>query len=254
MEIYYKQVVLLTGLTGILSIIPCLWFYSRDRIARKHGGLVLPQKPWKLDLPEIILFLGMGAAFSQYANMLVGMLQSVLNYKEYQETMDQMTAGKSMWFLIICMGVIAPLAEEIVFRWLIYLRLRDYMRIGLINENSQANKNKIILEELTKAANYYHHEVINFGIYHGNLVQAVYAGLLGMFFAYFLEISGCLWSSVLLHMGANIWSLVSTDLVSRMLQKNPMYILIMLFALLVILIYGIFYFRARTHGRMKRVL
>ncbi len=41
----------------------------------------------------------MGAAFSQYANMLVGMLQSVLNYQEYQETMDQMTAGKSMWFL-----------------------------------------------------------------------------------------------------------------------------------------------------------
>lgn len=96
MDVYYEQVVLLTGLTGILSMIPCLWFYSRDRIARKHGGLVLPQKPWKLDLPEIILFLGMGAAFSQYANMFVGMLQSVLNYKEYQETMDQMTAGKSM--------------------------------------------------------------------------------------------------------------------------------------------------------------
>lgn len=38
------------------------------------------------------------------------------------------------------------------------------MRIGLINENSQANKNKIVLEELTKAANYYHHEVINFGM------------------------------------------------------------------------------------------
>lgn len=38
------------------------------------------------------------------------------------------------------------------------------MRIGLINENSQANKNKIVLEELTKVANYYHHEVINFGM------------------------------------------------------------------------------------------
>ena len=162
MEIYYKQVVLLTGLTGILSIIPCLWFYSRDRIARKHGGLVLPQKPWKLDLPEIILFLGMGAAFSQYANMFVGMLQSVLNYKEYQETMDQMTAGKSMWFLIICMGVIAPLAEEIVFRWLIYLRLRDYVRMGAA----------MVISGLI------------FGIYHGNLVQAVYAGILGMMFSH----------------------------------------------------------------------
>ena len=232
MDVYYEQVVLLTGLTGILSMIPCLWFYSRDRIARKHGGLVLPQKPWKLDLPEIILFLGMGAAFSQYANMFVGMLQSVLNYKEYQETMDQMTAGKSMWFLIICMGVIAPLAEEIVFRWLIYLRLRDYMRMGFA----------MVISGMI------------FGIYHGNLVQAVYAGILGMVFAYFLEISGCLWSSVLLHMGANIWSLVSPDLVNWMLQKNPMYILIILSALILTLLYGISYFRTRMHGRTKRVL
>lgn len=38
------------------------------------------------------------------------------------------------------------------------------MRIGLINENSQANKNKIIFEKLNKVANHYHHEVINFGM------------------------------------------------------------------------------------------
>lgn len=213
-------------------MLPCLWFYSKDRIARRNGGLVLAQKPWKLDLPEMILFLGMGAAFSQYANMFVGLLQSVLNYQEYQETMDQMTSGKSMWFLILSMGVIAPLAEEIVFRWLIYLRLRDYMRMGAA----------MVISGLI------------FGIYHGNLAQAVYAGLLGMFFAYFLEISGCLWSSVLLHMGANIWSLVSPDLVSWMLQKNPMYILIILFALILILVYGIPYFQARAKGRTKRVL
>lgn len=213
-------------------MLPCLWFYSKDRIARRNGGLVLAQKPWKLDLPEMILFLGMGAAFSQYANMFVGLLQSVLNYQEYQETMDQMTSGKSMWFLILSMGVIAPLAEEIVFRWLIYLRLRDYVRMGAA----------MVISGLI------------FGIYHGNLVQAVYAGILGMVFAYFLEISGCLWSSVLLHMGANIWSLVSPDLVSWMLQKNPMYILIMLFALILILVYGIPYFQARAKGRTKRVL
>ena len=210
-------------------MLPCLWFYSKDRIARRNGGLVLAQKPWKLDLPEMILFLGMGAAFSQYANMFVGLLQSVLNYQEYQETMDQMTSGKSMWFLILSMGVIAPLAEEIVFRWLIYLRLRDYVRMGAA----------MVISGLI------------FGIYHGNLVQAVYAGILGMIFAYFLEISGCLWGSVLLHMGANIWSLVSPDLVSWMLQKNPMYILIMLFALILILVYGVPYFQARAKGRTK---
>ena len=36
----------------------------------------------QLKIPEMLLLLGMGAAFSQFANMLVGILQSVLNYQE----------------------------------------------------------------------------------------------------------------------------------------------------------------------------
>lgn len=232
MDAYYDNAILLTGLTGILAIIPCLWFYSRDRAARKIGGLVTSQREWKLKVPEILLLLGMGAAFSQFANMLVGMLQSLLNYQEYQETMDEMMAGKQMWFLILCMGIIAPLAEEIVFRWLIYLRLRDYMRMGAA----------AVISGLI------------FGIYHGNLVQGVYASLLGMIFAYFLDISGCLWTSVLLHMGANIWSLVSTDLYTWIINTYPGYILILLFLLLAILIFGYSYFTKRMQGRTKRVL
>lgn len=229
---YYDQAILLTGLTGVLAMIPCLWFYGRDRAARKIGGLVSSQKPWKLKVPEILLFLGMGAAFSQFANMLVGLLQSLLNYQEYQETMDQMTEGKSLWFLILCMGIIAPLAEEIVFRWLIYLRLRDYMRMGAA----------AVISGLI------------FGIYHGNLVQAVYASMLGMLFAYFLDISGSLWSSVLLHMGANIWSLLSPDLYAWIIDKNPGYVLALLFVLLAVLIFGYSYFVRRVQGRSGRVL
>ena len=125
MDAYYQNAILFTGLTGLLAMIPCLWFYSRDRAARKIGGLVTSQKPWQLKIPEMLLLLGMGAAFSQFANMLVGILQSVLNYQEYQESMDQLMEGKQMWFLILSMGIIAPFAEEIVFRWLIYLRLRN---------------------------------------------------------------------------------------------------------------------------------
>ena len=79
MDAYYQNAILFTGLTGLLAMIPCLWFYSRDRAARKIGGLVTSQKPWQLKIPKMLLLLGMGAAFSQFANMLVGILQSVLN-------------------------------------------------------------------------------------------------------------------------------------------------------------------------------
>ena len=39
------------------------------------------------------------------------------------------------------------------------------MKIGLILENSQADKNPIVYEELKRAADAHGHEVINFGMY-----------------------------------------------------------------------------------------
>ena len=176
MDTYYQNAILFTGLTGLLAMIPCLWFYSRDRAARKIGGLVTSQKPWQLKIPEMLLLLGMGAAFSQFANMLVGILQSVLNYQEYQESMDQLMEGKQMWFLILSMGIIAPLAEEIVFRWLIYLRLRDYMRMGAA----------AVISGLI------------FGIYHGNLRN-------DLWYLSWKSGTGCLcepsWNSVCIYSG-----------------------------------------------------
>ena len=229
-ERYYSYTLVITGLTGVLVMFPAVYFYRKDRIGRLIGGLTSVEEQ-RLSIPEMLLLLAAGAGFAQYANVLVAILQNWIS-SSYGETMTKITSGKSLFMMIFWMGIIAPVAEEMLFRWLIYLRLRDYMRMGAA----------AVISGLI------------FGIYHGNLVQAVYAGILGMVFADFLEISGCLWSSVLLHMGANIWSLVSPDLVNWMLQKNPMYILIMLFALILILVYGFLYFRARAKGRTKRVL
>ena len=231
-EAYYNNAILLTGLTGLITMIPCLYFYKKDRRARIAGGLVTGQKPNRLSIGECGLILVMGAGFAHFANMFVNMIGSFLNAEEYQETMSQLTDGKSMFFLIVCMGIIAPLAEEIVFRWLIYLRLRDYMRMGAA----------AVISGLI------------FGIYHGNLVQAVYASLLGIVFAYILDISGCLWSSVLLHMGANIWSLISPDLYTWIIARNPAAIMILFLILLMVMILGCFYFTKRVQGRSKRVI
>ena len=40
----------------------------------------------------------------------------------------------------------------------------DIMRVALVNENSQKNKNKIIFHILEKVANEYGHEVFNYGV------------------------------------------------------------------------------------------
>ena len=51
------------------------------------------------------------------------------------------------------------------------------MKIALINENSQSNKNKIILDSLTKVAKKYKHEVFNYGMSEENDANITYVGV-----------------------------------------------------------------------------
>lgn len=193
MDDFNSHTIFLTGITALLTMIPCLYFYKRDVRARVTGGLIPKAGGRRLKAGEGLWLLLIGASLATFANMLVAALQNILPVREYQETMNQITSGKSIWMLVFWMGIVAPVAEEMVFRWLIYFRLRDYMRMGMAMAVSG----------------------ILFGIYHMNLTQAVYASILGMMFAYFLEITGNLWASVLLHIGANCWSVLMPEIILR---------------------------------------
>lgn len=193
MDDFNSHTIFLTGITALLTMIPCLYFYKKDVRARVMGGLIPKAGGRRLKAGEGLWLLLIGASLATFANMLVAALQNILPVREYQETMNQITSGKSIWMLVFWMGIVAPIAEEMVFRWLIYFRLRDYMRMGMAMAVSG----------------------ILFGIYHMNLTQAVYASILGMMFAYFLEITGNLWASVLLHIGANCWSVLMPEILLR---------------------------------------
>ena len=124
-ETYYNYTIFLTGLTGILAMIPALYFYRRDKVRRIASGLIPAQKKVPLSISETVLLLLAGAGFAQYGNFLMAILQSFINSSTYQESMTRITEGKSLFMMIFWMGIVAPAAEEMIFRWLIYLRLRD---------------------------------------------------------------------------------------------------------------------------------
>ena len=150
-------------------------------------------------LPAILmksLLLAAGAGFAQYANVLVAILQNWIS-SSYGETMTKITSGKSLFMMIFWMGIIAPVAEEMIFRWLIYLRLRDHF--------------SVLFSAVISAA--------FFGIYHGNVLQAVYAFVLGGIFAWFLEMGGNKWTSVLMHIGANTWILIFSEYAQTLVEK-----------------------------------
>lgn len=232
-EGYVQATVWVTGVINLIVLFLCLFLYRRDEALRRQCGVILPEKAQKGKITEGIFLLFMGAAFSQFGNMVMAVVQEFFPETTYYESMSQITDGKSIWMLVLWLGIIGPIAEEYVFRGLIYLRLRDYMK-----------RNWAIV--ISSAI---------FGIYHMNVVQAIYAWLLGMCFAYLLEMTGDMRSCVLLHVGANIWSLFSVTLVQWMLEKEMQYPISALFVtLLFVLVGGFSYFYRMGAERGKRAI
>lgn len=92
---------------------------------------------------------------------------------------------------IAAIGFMIPVAEELIFRGLGYFRLRwklSFWGAALISS-------------------------LYFGWYHGNIVQGVYAFLLGLLLAGVYEAYHSLWAPVCLHVAANLSSLLFTELV-----------------------------------------
>lgn len=125
-ESYYSYTLVITGLTGVLVMFPGSIFLP-ERLYRKADRWFnfLRQR---LSVPEILLLLAAGAGFAQYANVLVAILQNWIS-SSYGETMTKITSGKSLFMMIFWMGIVAPIAEEMIFRWLVYLRLRDHFSV-----------------------------------------------------------------------------------------------------------------------------
>jgi membrane protease YdiL (CAAX protease family) len=111
---------------------------------------------------------------------LVGFTEKSAAYQAVQE--DQYSAVFVLGLLVY--GFVTPIAEELVFRGLIYNYLRAFFRTKIA---------------LIVAAAF-------FGLYHMNSVQGMYAFLMGMLMIYAYEYFGSFLAPVLIHVGSNVLS------------------------------------------------
>lgn len=130
----------------------------------------------------------MGALLGMAVNNLLAMTPLMELSAGFLEANDSFFAGGVVCELLGSCLVI-PIAEELLYRGIVYKRLR------LLFDAMPA----IVLSALL------------FGLMHVNLVQFLYAGLIGLFLAYLTESGGRLYLPILAHIAANLAAVVRQE-------------------------------------------
>lgn len=121
-------------------------------------------------------------AFSTSLGINLLFYQLGFTERESFQRVHEMQYGVEFMIGIVLYGVLSPIAEEAVFRGLIYNRMKRCFHFPIALAGS----------------------ALLFGCYHGNLVQAVYGTLLGLLMAYLYERYKSFAAPVLFHGVANV--------------------------------------------------
>ncbi len=133
--------------------------------------------------PALQLFTVVVMAYSASAlfNILLGMIPWEELFAKPVAPEESAFFGIPWWARILCYEIVAPVSEELLFRQVIYKRLRGISPVWAA----------VLISALL------------FGFYHGNLVQGIYAFIMGCLLALVYEWTGSFAASVLFHMLAN---------------------------------------------------
>lgn len=168
-----------------LCTIPLAAFlFSRDRKMEKDGQLLVNKKaPWV----QYIWVLIFGIVFCLGGNVLLAMSGLAMKDTSYI-TASAAIYSESMAVLLLCQGIVVPIAEELMFRGVLFKRCREQMSFwGAAFSVS-----------------------CFFAFVHGTVTQLMYTLILGIFLAYVYEKLGSLKAPVLLHILVNVVSIVAT--------------------------------------------
>ena len=214
------------ALAAVVSF-PILGLYmANDRDDRRAWGIAKP----RVSGGVIALAIVLGAAACVLGNELIS-LSGIAELSNQYISAETMLFSSNIFVEIAVVGVLVPIAEEMLNRGLVFRRMRDYVSFWPA----------AILS------------AVLFALMHGNIVQGLYAFGVGLPMAYVYERSGRLWASILLHITANTCSVLITELpwISNRLSEDRWFYLSMAVAavLIVVCILGI---EAARKARARR--
>lgn len=172
----------LAAISAIYAILAAIalgfWYWKR---------FVPKKRPRRSILNPAMLFglLLMVISMQYIANYLVMAVSAIHPawYNTYLELMEGIGFGNVTWVLALYSVLIAPISEELIFRGVTMRYAGEAMPFVLANI----------------------FQAFLFGLFHANVVQGVYAFVVGLFCGYVCQKGGSIYLSILFHMLFNLW-------------------------------------------------
>ena len=143
-----KDAALRTMLAAVLTMPLFLYFYHKEETLWPKQKKKIT---WYVVLETILAAVGLNFLFSALLSWIVAD-QGISN-----EAQDALLSGR-MIFQIFGMGIAVPITEELVFRGLVYQKLERYLSV----------RQAVLLGAAI------------FALYHGNIIQGLFAFLMGI--------------------------------------------------------------------------
>lgn len=191
-ELLYQSSVAMTLVAGLCALVLLRKEYRSDE------GL-FPDRKADWNKGQMLLCILGIMSFGHLFNEFLNRIGFTDRFSSYQELAADIYQDQNHFLLILTVGVVSAVCEEIAFRGLIYRRARDFWGIGW---------GMIISAFL-------------FGIYHGTMVQFVYATVLSFALLWIYELSDQLWLPILGHVAENIWGLYRRQFFAALGENAP---------------------------------
>ena len=188
---------LCTTLTAILVIPPVLWMYQGDGKPAANRLKSVAEQDTKKELddkknggPTLTWRIFMGIACFVSGGILDRVWSQVLLWLRVQDyfsnqTQEQLLASQ-LAVQIIGLGILVPVAEELIFRGLLYARIRRTLPVWA--------------SVLTAS--------VIFALYHGNMIQILFAFPMAIIPTLLYEKGKWISYPILFHMGVNLTTVV----------------------------------------------
>lgn len=188
---------LCTTLTAILVIPPVLWMYRGDEKPAVNRPKSVAEQDTKKELddkenggPTLTWRIFMGIACFVSGGILDRVWSQVLLWLRVQDyfsnqTQEQLLASQ-LAVQIIGLGILVPVAEELIFRGLLYARIRRTLPVWA--------------SVLTAS--------VIFALYHGNMIQILFAFPMAIILTLLYEKGKWISYPILFHMGVNLTTVV----------------------------------------------